>query len=61
MFWGDKDHGLTPRELEILQLLVDGSTIKDTAARLGIGYYTANVQVRSRGSAIAKAVKEGLV
>jgi DNA-binding CsgD family transcriptional regulator len=38
MFWGDKDHGLTPRELETLQLLVDGSTIKDTAARLGIGY-----------------------
>lgn len=65
-----KDYGLTPRELEILQLLVDGSTIKDAAAQLGIGYYTADeyirsvyvkLQVRSRGSAIAKAVKEGLV
>ena len=65
-----KHYGLTPRELEILQLLVNGSTIKDAAAHLGIGYYTADeyirsvymkLQVRSRGSAIAKAVKEGLV
>ncbi|WP_395744968.1 response regulator [Prosthecobacter sp.] len=65
-----KDYGLTPRELEILKLLVNGSTIKDAAAQLGIGYYTADeyirsvyvkLQVRSRGSAIAKAVKEGLV
>jgi DNA-binding NarL/FixJ family response regulator len=65
-----KDYGLTPRELDILKLLVDGSTIKDAAAQLGIGYYTADeyirsvyvkLQVRSRGSAIAKAVKEGLV
>lgn len=65
-----KDYGLTPREMDILKLLVTGSTIKDAAARLGIGYYTADeyirsvyvkLQVRSRGSAIAKAVKEGLV
>ena len=65
-----KDYGLTPRELDILKLLVGGSTIKDAAAQLGIGYYTADeyirsvyvkLQVRSRGSAIAKAVKEGLV
>ena len=65
-----KDYGLTPRELDILKLLVSGSTIKDAAAQLSIGYYTADeyirsvyvkLQVRSRGSAIAKAVKEGLV
>lgn len=65
-----KDYGLTPRETDILKLLVDGRTIKDAAAQLGIGYYTADeyirsvyekLQVRSRGSAIAKAVKEGLV
>lgn len=65
-----KDYGLTPRELDILKLLVAGSTIKDAAAQLGIGYYTADeyirsvygkLQVRSRGSAIAKAVKEGIV
>ncbi len=65
-----KDYGLTPRELEILHLLVDGKTIKEAAACLGISYYTADeyirsvyekLQVRSRGSAIAKALKEGLV
>jgi DNA-binding NarL/FixJ family response regulator len=65
-----RDYGLTPREQEILQLLVQGHTIKEAAAQLGIGYYTADeyirsvyekLQVRSRGSAIAKAVKEKLV
>jgi DNA-binding NarL/FixJ family response regulator len=65
-----RDYGLTPREQEILQLLVQGHTIKEAAAELGIGYYTADeyirsvyekLQVRSRGSAIAKAVQEGLV
>lgn len=65
-----KDYGLTPRELDILKLLVEGTTIKEAAAQLGIGYYTADeyirsvyekLQVRSRGSAIAKAVNEKLV
>ncbi len=65
-----KDYGLTPRELDILELLVRGKTIKEAAAELGIGYYTADeyirsvyekLQVRSRGSAIAKAVNERLV
>jgi DNA-binding NarL/FixJ family response regulator len=65
-----RDYGLTPREKEILQLLVQGLTIKEAAAQLGIGYYTADeyiravyekLQVHSRGSAIAKAVREGLV
>jgi DNA-binding NarL/FixJ family response regulator len=65
-----RDYGLSPREKDILQLLVQGRTIKEAAAALGIGYYTADeyirhvyekLQVRSRGSAIAKAVKEGLV
>ena len=65
-----RDYGLTPREKEILQLLVQGKTIKEAASNLGIGYYTADeyirsvyekLQVRSRGSAVAKAVQEGLV
>jgi DNA-binding NarL/FixJ family response regulator len=65
-----RDYGLTPREKEILQLLVQGHTIKQAAADLNIGYYTADeyirsvyekLQVRSRGSAIAKAVNERLV
>jgi len=65
-----RDYGLSPREREILQLLVQGRTIKEAAAELGIGFYTADeyirgvyekLQVKSRGSAIAKAVKERLV
>ncbi len=65
-----KDYGLSPREKDILQLLVQGKTIKEAAGELGIGYYTADeyirkvydkLQVKSRGSAIAKAVQEGLV
>jgi DNA-binding NarL/FixJ family response regulator len=65
-----RDYGLTPREQEILQLLVQGHTIKEVAAQLGISFYTADeyirsvyekLQVRSRGSAIAKAVHEGIV
>lgn len=65
-----RDYGLTPREHDILQLLVQGKTIKEAAFHLGIGFYTADeyirsvydkLQVRSRGSAIAKAVKEKLV
>lgn len=65
-----RDYGLTPREHDILQLLVQGHTIKEAAAQLSIGYYTADeyirsvyekLQVRSRGSAIAKAINERLV
>jgi DNA-binding NarL/FixJ family response regulator len=65
-----RDYGLSPRERDILDLLVQGHTIKEAAAQLGIGFYTADeyirgvyekLQVNSRGSAIAKAVKEGLV
>lgn len=65
-----RDYGLSPREREILHLLVQGKTIKEAASELGIGFYTADeyirsvyekLQVGSRGSAIAKAVQEGLV
>ncbi|WP_038166086.1 response regulator transcription factor [Verrucomicrobium sp. BvORR106] len=67
---GQATYGLTPRELQILELLVQGHTIKQAAGEMGIGYYTADeyirsvyekLQVRSRGGAIAKAVKERLV
>ncbi|WP_009960197.1 response regulator transcription factor [Verrucomicrobium spinosum] len=67
---GQVSYGLTPRELQILELLVQGHTIKQAAGEMGIGYYTADeyirsvyekLQVRSRGGAIAKAVKERLV
>lgn len=65
-----QDYGLSPRETEILQLLVDGNTIKGVAAKLGISFYTADeyirnvykkLNVRDRGSAIAKALTERLI
>lgn len=65
-----RDYGLTGREIEILQFLVEGETIKAAASKMGIGYYTADEYIRSvyeklhvhsRGNAIAKAVNENLV
>jgi len=65
-----RNYSLSPREKETLQLLVQGHTIKQAAATLGIAFYTADqyirgiyekLQVKSRGSAVAKAVKERLV
>lgn len=65
-----KDHGLTPREKEILQFLVQGQSTKEAAAQLQISYHTADgyirdiyekLQVHSRSSAVAKALKERLV
>jgi DNA-binding NarL/FixJ family response regulator len=65
-----RDYRLSPREQEILQLLVAGKTVKEAAADLGISFHTADeyirsvygkLQVRSRGGAVAKAVREGIV
>lgn len=65
-----KDYGMTPRELEMLQALSKGLTLKEAAAKSGISYHTADeyvravyrkLQVRNRSSAVAKAVQEGLV
>lgn len=65
-----KDYGLTPREKEILQLLVKGQSTKEAAAQLTISYHTADgyirdiyekLQVNTRSGAVAKAVKEGIV
>jgi DNA-binding NarL/FixJ family response regulator len=64
------DYGLTPREKEILQLLVDGLSMKQVAAQLDVSYHTIDthqrniydkLHVRSRGSAVAKALKEKLL
>jgi len=49
---------------EILQLLVRGHSTKEAATQLNISYIRAiyeKLQVNSRGSAVAKALKEGLV
>jgi DNA-binding NarL/FixJ family response regulator len=64
------DYGLTPREKEILQLLVQGQSTKEAAAQLQISYHTADgyireiyekLQVSTRSSVVAKALKEKLV
>ena len=64
------DYGLTPRETEILELLVEGLTMKAIADRLGVSYHTIDnhlrniyckLHVSSRTRAVAKAVQERLV
>lgn len=64
------EYGLTARELEILQLLVDGLTMRGIADRLRLSYHTVGnhlrniyhkLHVRSRSSAIAKALREELI
>jgi DNA-binding NarL/FixJ family response regulator len=64
------DYGLTAREREILHAMVDGLIMKQIAARLEVSYHTIDthirniygkLHVRSRGGAVAKALREGLV
>lgn len=64
------DYNLSPREQEILHLLVEGKTVKEAAAALTISFHTADeyirsvygkLQVHTRSSAVAKALKERLV
>ena len=64
------DYGLTGREREILELLVDGRTKNEIAGRLGLSPHTIDGHVRSiytklhvnnRGGAVAKAVREHLL
>ncbi len=67
---GREDYGLSPREQQILQQLIDGLTMKQIAAVLDLSYHTisnhlrnvyAKLHVRSRSGAIAKALKERLL
>ncbi len=64
------DYGLTTREKEILEGMVDGLVLKEIAARLNVSYFTVDTHVRnvyeklhvhSRGGAVAKALRERLV
>lgn len=64
------DYGLTDREREILQLLVDEHTQRQIAERLFLSPHTvdthlrniyAKLQVHSRTGAVAKALKERLL
>jgi DNA-binding NarL/FixJ family response regulator len=61
--------GLSPRERQVLQLLIDGLSDKEIAAQLGISPFTAirhvqniltKLDVRSRTAAATYAVRHGL-
>ena len=65
-----ESYGLTAREREILQHLVEGLTMRQIADTLHISYHTVGnhlrnvyhkLHVRSRSSAVAKALREKLV
>lgn len=63
-------YGLTRREKDILQVLVDGLTLAEIARKLDLSYHTINnhlrsiyrkLHVRSRSRAVAKALREDLI
>jgi DNA-binding NarL/FixJ family response regulator len=63
-------YGLSVREKQILELMVEGLIKKEIAERLGVSHHTVNNQLRSiydklhvhtRGGAVAKALKERLL
>jgi len=64
------DHDLTPHELRLLKLLVEGHSYKTAAATLGVSVKTISfhlqkiyekLQVHSKSEAVAKAFRKGLV
>jgi len=66
----EDEYGISPREREILQLLVRGLTMKQIAEELHLSYHTVGnhlrniyhkLHVRSRSSAVAKALREDLL
>lgn len=65
-----EQYGLSPRERQILTMLVEGLVKKEIAANLGVSFHTidhhlrniySKLQVQSRTSAVAKALKERLL
>jgi DNA-binding NarL/FixJ family response regulator len=63
-------YGLSPREKEILELMVKGLIKREIAQALGLSFHTVNNQLRSiygklhvhtRGGAVAKALNERLL
>ncbi len=64
------DYNLTPHELRLLKLLVEGHNYQSAAAELGVSFSTINfhmqniygkLQVHSKSEAVAKALKHRLV
>ncbi len=67
---GERDHGLTVRELEILQLIVDGRSNKEIAAQLDLSANTvavhrANIMdalgIHKTAELVTYAIRNGLV
>lgn len=65
-----RDYGLSERERQVLELMVQGLVKKEIADRLGLSYHTvdnhlrniyAKLHVNTRGGAVAKALSEHLV
>jgi DNA-binding NarL/FixJ family response regulator len=65
-----ENHGLTPHEVRVLKLLVDGHNYKMAAAALGVTRATvafhvrkiyAKLEVHSNTEAVAKALRDGLL
>ena len=63
------DHSLTPHELRILKLLVNGHSYKSAASELGVAFHTIafhvqniyeKLQVHSKSEAVAKALRSRL-
>jgi DNA-binding NarL/FixJ family response regulator len=63
------DHTLTPHELRILKLLVDGHTYKSAASELGVAFHTIafhvqniyqKLHVHSKSEAVARALRSRL-
>jgi DNA-binding NarL/FixJ family response regulator len=64
------DYKLTPHELRLLKLLVEGHNYKTAAAQLGISFNTVcfhikqiyeKLQVHSKSEAVAKALRNRLI
>lgn len=67
---GERDHGLTPRELEVLQLICTGMSNREIAAKLGLSVNTvavhrANIMnalgVHKTAELVVYAIHRGLV
>ncbi|HKW89208.1 MAG TPA: response regulator transcription factor [Candidatus Acidoferrales bacterium] len=67
---GERNEGLTPRELEILQLIVSGKSNKEIAAQLGLSANTVSVhranimdtlRIHKTAELVVYAIRHGLV
>jgi DNA-binding NarL/FixJ family response regulator len=67
---GERDHGLTERELEILQLIVDGKSNKEIAVQLDLSTNTVSVHranmmralgIHNTAELVTYAIRSGLV